>query len=41
MYQTDMFWCHQLFDADWKDDSSLGGEPKNYVEADFLCSLNA
>jgi len=38
MYNTEMYWCYQLFCKDWRGDITHVGEVDDFTEEDFLTS---
>ncbi|MCJ1327893.1 hypothetical protein MMC10_004568 [Thelotrema lepadinum] len=38
MYETELYWCHQMLFPDWKANMPHSGELLEFTEKDFLCS---
>jgi hypothetical protein len=39
MYDTEMYWCHQMLFPDWKADVPHSGKFLEFTEKDFLVTL--
>lgn len=36
MYETELYWCHQMLFPDWKADMPHSGKLLEFTEKDFL-----